>query len=208
MNIINIDEHPRIAINEAKKIFFEGKIFVYPTDTIYGLGGNPFNNLVVERINKIKNRDESKKFILLVGDLEILKKYAEIKNESHFDFLLKIWPNPISIILKLNQTTTELLNSSDAAFRIPNNNFCLKLLKEIKMPLISTSVNRAKEPPINDYAMITQEFNDEIDTLFYTNKKLYSASSTIIDLKDSYPKLIREGKIKFTQVIKMFDELK
>ncbi len=206
MNTFDIDEHPRIAINEAKKIFFEGKVFVYPTDTIYGTGGNPFNDEVVNRINKIKGRNTSKKFILLVGDLEILKKYAEINYEKHFDFLIKIWPNPISIILKLNETTSQLLNSSDAAFRIPNSNFCLKLLKEIKMPLISTSVNREGQEPMNDYSMIVQEFNDEIDTFFYTRKNFNSINSTLIDLKDSYPKLVREGKIKFSQIQKVFEE--
>lgn len=207
-SIINIDDDVDFAVNSARKLFFEGKVFVYPTDTVYGFGANPFNNEPLDRINFIKQREDDKKYIMLISDIQTLTKYVIIENESHLDFLVSIWPNPISIILKLNENTKKLLNIDTAAFRIPNHNFCSKLLSKLKMPLISTSVNRKDEPPMDDCSMIRQEFNFEVDALFCSQKKTIHLSSTLIDLTKNEPILIREGKIKFNEIMNRFIKTK
>src|ERR1035437_714443 len=143
--LINIDADINIAVKQASKIYFEGGVFIYPTDTIYGFGANPFNEDSIKRVNKIKSRESGKLFILLIKDIETLLKYVDLKSERHMDFLISIWPNPVSVILNLNSKTKNILNNDTAAFRVPNNRFCLKLLSEIKMPLISASVNRKDE---------------------------------------------------------------
>lgn len=201
---INIEENFDEAVKSATELFFNGGVFIYPTDTIYGFGGNPFNDEVLRKITRIKERPDWKRYIHLVGSVEILLKYVEIKSEKFYDFLLNIWPNPVSVVMKLNEQTRDILGAENAAFRIPNNRFCLKLLNEIKMPLISTSVNRSGKEPMNDPDMIIQEFGKEVDAVFYSNKKSFFEASTVIDLSDEVPKLIREGKIKFSEIIKNF----
>ncbi|MFN3694162.1 MAG: L-threonylcarbamoyladenylate synthase [Ignavibacterium sp.] len=201
---IYIDDDFDTAVKLAGELFFNGGVFIYPTDTIYGFGGNPFNDEVLRKITKIKGRPDWKRYIHLIGSVEILAKYAEIKSEKFYDFLLSIWPNPVSVVLKLNEHTRDILGSDTGAFRIPNNRFCLKLLNEIKMPLISTSVNRSGKEPMNDPDMIMQEFGKEVDAFFYSSKKSFFEASTVIDLSDDEPKLIREGKIKFSEIIKNF----
>ena len=201
---INIEENFDEAVKSATELFFNGGVFIYPTDTIYGFGGNPFNDEVLRKITRIKERPDWKRYIHLVGSVEILLKYVEIKSEKFYDFLLNIWPNPVSVVMKLNEQTRDILGAENAAFRIPNNRFCLKLLNEIKMPLISTSVNRSGKEPMNDPDMIIQEFGKEVDAVFYSNKKSFFEASTVIDLSDEVPKLIREGKIKLSEIIKNF----
>jgi L-threonylcarbamoyladenylate synthase len=201
---INIEENFDEAVKSATELFFNGGVFIYPTDTIYGFGGNPFNDEVLRKITRIKGRPDWKRYIHLVGSVEILLKYVEIKSEKFYDFLLNIWPNPVSVVMRLNEQTRDILGAETTAFRIPNNRFCLKLLNEIKMPLISTSVNRSCKEPMNDPDMIIQEFGKEVDAVFYSNKKSFFKASTIIDLSDEEPKLIREGKIKFSEIIKNF----
>jgi len=93
------------------------------------------------------------------------------------------------------------LNLETGAFRIPNHRFCLKLLKEINMPLISTSVNRTGKEPLNDPSMIIQEFSQEVDAVFYSEKRSFFEASTLIDLSGDEPKLLREGRIKFVDLI-------
>jgi len=90
------------------------------------------------------------------------------------------------------------------AFRIPNNKFCIKLLENIKMPLISTSVNYSGQEPLNSPDIIIQEFGKEVDAVFYSEKKSYFIASTIIDLSSEKPLLVREGKIKFEEIIKHY----
>jgi len=193
----NLDQ----VIPIAKQMYFEGKVFAYPTDTIYGFGADPFSEEAVSRISRIKSREGSKNYILLIGDIQSLMNYVEISREAHLDFLLSIWPNPISVVLKLNVKTRKKIGSDTAGFRIPDNIFCRMLLKSIKMPLISTSVNRSNKEPLNEPELILREFEGEIDALFYTRKKIFQTASTLIDLTGEEPVLLREGKIKFSDIM-------
>lgn len=204
VQIVNVEKHYDISVRSAKEIFLKGGIFIYPTDTIYGFGGNPFNEEVVNRITKIKGRSSSKRYLLLVGDISTLKKYVDIKSERHYDFLLSIWPNPISVVLKLNKATSKLLDSETAAFRVPHHRFCNKLLDALKMPIISTSVNRSKKSPLTEFSLIKEEFSSEVDAIFYTGKKSFITASTIIDLTKEEPVLLRDGKINFEKIMQKF----
>jgi len=200
--LINIDERFEESISIASELFLKGSIFIYPTDTIYGFGGNPFNEMAIKKISEVKEKINWRRYIFLISDIEILKNYADIDSERYLDFLLSIWPNPVSVILKLNKKYQELLQAETGAFRIPNHRFCYKLISELKMPLVSTSVNRTGNEPMNDSSMIIQEFSNEVDAIFYSNKKSYFEASTLIDLSKDEPALIREGRIKFVELMK------
>lgn len=205
LKMINIDKNFDEAVQRAKEIYFEGKIFIYPTDTIYGFGANPFNDDAVRLVDNIKGRELGKMYILIINDIENLLKYVEIKNEKHLDFLLSIWPNPISVVLNLNLKTKKILKRDTVAFRIPHHRFCLKLVSKIGMPIISTSVNRSKQLPLIEPGAIKDEFSSEVEAIFYSEKKSYFQASTLIDLSSGELKLIREGRIKFNDVIKKFN---
>lgn len=201
---INIDEEENQAIECAQKIFFSGGVFVYPTDTVYGLGANPFNEEASAKITKIKQREESKKYILLIDDINTLLKYIEVKDERHIDFLISLWPNPVSVVLQLNKYAARILGNTTAAFRIPNHYFCRKLIKHLKMPLISTSVNRSGDAAMNDFTLISQEFRNEVDAILYSEKKQLTLYSTVIDLTGDAPLLLREGRIRFRDIQNKF----
>ena len=200
--LINIDENFENAVDMAREFFLKGSIFIYPTDTIYGFGGNPFNEIAIKKISEVKGKHNWRRYIFLISDIEILKSYAYVNSERYLDLLLSIWPNPISVILKLKKKYQELLLSETGAFRIPNHRFCYKLTSELKMPLVSTSVNRTGNEPMNDSSMIIQEFHNEVDAIFYSGKKSFFEASTLIDLTGEEPKLVREGRIKFVELIK------
>jgi L-threonylcarbamoyladenylate synthase len=200
--LINIDERFEESIDIARELFLSGSIFIYPTDTIYGFGGNPFNEMAIQKISEVKGKINWRRYIFLVSDIEVLKNYADISSEKYLDFLLSIWPNPVSVILRLNKKYQDLLQSETGAFRIPNHRFCYKLISELKMPLVSTSVNRTGKEPMNDPSLIIQEFANEVDTIFYSEKKSFIEASTLIDLSKNEPVLVREGKIKFVELLK------
>ena len=100
--LINIDESFESGIELAKELFLNGSIFIYPTDTIYGFGANPLNEYAVKKISDVKGKKDWRRYIFLISDIEILKSYTDINSEKYLDFLLSIWPNPVSVILKLN----------------------------------------------------------------------------------------------------------
>jgi L-threonylcarbamoyladenylate synthase len=200
--LINIDDKFDESIGLAHKLFLKGDIFIYPTDTIYGFGGNPFNENAIKKISTIKGKTNWRRYIFLISDIEMLKNYSEINSEKYLDFLLSIWPDTVSVILKLNKHYQEILKMETAAFRVPNHRFCLKLLKELKMPLISTSVNRTGDQPMRDPSMIIQEFSNEVNAIFYSETKSFVEASTLIDLSEEEPNYIREGRIKFVDLMK------
>jgi L-threonylcarbamoyladenylate synthase len=203
--LINIEENPDSALMLATELFHSGKVFIYPTDTIYGIGGNPFDEFVVKRIADIKGRDEKKQFIWLLSDIDNVMNYAEIVFENHLEFLQKIWPAPVTAILNLNERTKKIINQETAAIRIPQNDFCLKFLKEISRPLISTSVNRSGNYPINQIEQIINDFSQDVDAIIFSSQSPEKTSSTIIDLTSSNLKLIREGSIKFVELLEKFN---
>lgn len=199
--IINVDENPDLALNLAAELYQSGKIFIYPTDTIYGIGGNPFSEDVVRRIAEIKGRDYKKQFIWLLSDLENLMNYVDIIYQNHIEFLRKIWPAPVTIILNLNERTQKITKCNTIAARIPKNDFCLKLLIEISRPLVSTSVNKSGEKPLNQIGEIVKTFSHQVDAIFFNSEKEEKKFSTIIDLTSGKPKLIREGSVKFVELL-------
>lgn len=204
-NVFNIDAQPEFCLASAVELYHSGNIFIYPTDTIYGIGGNPFDKNVVRRISDIKGREEEKKFIWLLSDFEKLFNYVEIENEKLLSFLQKIWPGPVSVVLNLNTRSSAVTNLKTVAIRIPDNEFCKKLLTEIGGPLISTSVNISGRESLNNIKSIVKEFSNLVDAVFYSDEAVSRTSSTIIDLTADKPKLIREGSIKFVDLLNYFD---
>ena len=199
--LINIDDDPGLAVRIASKLFNSGHIFIYPTDTIYGFGCNPFNSNALKNLNDIKNRGGKKGYILLVYNLELLFRYTIKLEKKQIELLKKIWPNPVSVILKLNETTKRELELNSAAFRIPDNPFCINLLNSIKKPLVSTSVNISGEQHLNNYLEIKREYADKVSAIFYTKAETNDEPSTLIDFTKSKPVILRKGKIKFIELL-------
>jgi len=198
--LINVDSDIEFAVSEARKIYYSGGIFIYPTDTIYGFGCNPFNDTALQAINSIKGREEQKLYIFLIDSVSTLINYIDLNDDQIIAILKKIWPNPISLILKLNYKTRNLLKYDTAAFRIPNNTFCLDLLSELKAPLVSTSVNFSDQQPLTDYPSINNEFADRVDAIFFMNENDNTGASTLVDLTKRPPIILREGKINFMEL--------
>jgi len=113
--LINVDSDIEYAVSEAKKIFHSGGIFIYPTDTIYGFGCNPFNDTALKILDSIKGRGQQKQYILLVDSVDTLLKYIDLNDDRIIAMLKNIWPNPISFILNLNFKTKDLLKYDTAA---------------------------------------------------------------------------------------------
>lgn len=197
---INVDSDIEMAVSEAKKIYHSGGIFIYPTDTIYGFGCNPFNDTALQTLNSIKGRGEQKQYILLVDSVSTLLNYINLNDDEIIAMLKNIWPNPISFIFNLNYKTRNLLQYDVAAFRIPKNTFCLDLLSELKAPLVSTSVNFSNQQPLTDFSSIKNEFADKVNAIFFINEKDNIGASTLVDLTKKPPKILREGEINFMEL--------
>ena len=106
--------------------------------------------------------------------------------------------------LKIYKLQLKKLKLDTAAFRIPDNKFCQLFLSKIKQPVISTSVNIVGTAPSNDYSEIKQKFFKSVSAIFFSKQKTEISQSTLIELTSGKPKLLRQGKINFVELMNIF----
>jgi len=135
-------EDIRLAVSALKK----GKILLYPSDTIYGVGCDATNYESVEELYKIKERDPSKPLIILVDSFDMLDRYIEEVPEMAWQ-VLKLNKKPLTIIYDRPKAVAENLIGSDntLAIRVTNDPVCRALIKGLRKPIVSTSANLSGE---------------------------------------------------------------
>lgn len=181
-------------INESLKILQEGKIILYPTDTVWGIGCDATNEKAVADIYKIKKREESKSLIVLVDSIEMLKKYVSVP-EIATDILQKsekpttiIYKNPVGI-------AKNIINKDDntLAIRIVQDAFCELLIKNFDKPIVSTSANISGNSTPKSFLEIEKPILDSVDYIVNLQKaKIATKSSTILKIEGENIIVIRE----------------
>jgi L-threonylcarbamoyladenylate synthase len=137
------------------------KIIAVPTDTIYGLSALASDRKAIDKVYKTKNRSYEKKFILLVSDLAMAKKYAKI-NSKQEKYLDSVWPGPVTVILEAKKSAINLSSEEGSiAMRNPNSKFLIDIIKKVNQAIISTSVNISNHNNLNSAREIQKYFQDK-----------------------------------------------
>jgi L-threonylcarbamoyladenylate synthase len=165
-------------MEELKKQILSGKIFIYPTDTIYGLGCNAEDETAVQKIRNIKKREE-KPFSLIAPNL----RWIEDNLILGYD-IKQYLPGPYTLVLKKkNPEFLSHVSGESLGVRIPNNKFCDKL-RETGIPFITTSVNLAGERPANKLSEISPEIVKKVDIVIDEGELSGKPSILIINGKE------------------------
>ena len=189
-------------IVKASKIIKNGGIVVFPTDTVYGIGCNPYDKEAIKRIYKIKSRETSKSFPILAFSKNVAAKIVEFDKNSE-KIARKIWPGPLTLILKLTDEELKAsLNGIDKiAIRVPKHQCTLELLKKCNF-VVGTSANISGTGPFRNpqecYQNI-QNFDLFLDGGIITSE----GESTIIEFKDGKLKIHREGVLTRNEILKI-----
>ncbi len=188
------------GIENASQIINQGGIAIFPTDTVYGIGCNPYNKDSVRKIYEIKSRDISKPFPVLVYSKDIAEKIVFI-DEFTKKIVERFWPGSLTIILKLtDENLKRSLNVTDKiAIRVPNHKCTLELLKKCNF-LVGTSANISGQSSFtNPDECIKNIQNYDI---FVDGGVIDStAESTIIEIEDEKIKIIREGTLSYEEIL-------
>jgi len=153
-----------------------GKIFIYPTDTIYGLGCNALNEKAVEKIREIKYRD-SKPFSIIAPSFDFISENFILKYN-----IKKYLPGAYTLILEKKKKILEHVNKKTLGIRIPKHEF-VGILKEAKVPFITTSVNISGKPFAKNLDEIDKAIIEKVD--YIIKGKVKGVPSTIISLDGS-----------------------
>lgn len=174
-----------------------GGVAVIPTDTIYGIVGSALNLETVEKIYKLRKRVKDKPFIILISSIKDLEKFEIKLTDKQRKFLEKNWPNPLSVILPVHGEKFKYLHrgTNSLAFRMPNNEWLLGLLKQAG-PLVAPSANFEGEKPAETIEEAKKYFADNV--VFYVDGgKFESQPSTLIQLnEDGSWDVLRQGEFK------------
>ena len=181
-------------IKKVVEVVEKGGVIGYPTDTIYGVGCDLFNPEAIEKIHRLKKNDGKKPLSFICADLKDISHYAFVSNYA-YKVMKRLLPGAYTFILKATKLVPKiaLTKQKTVGIRIPDNRICLALVKELGHPIISTSVNKPNEGLYNDPAEIQERFGKQLD-LVIDGGKIVAAHSSIIDLTDDYPKVLRVGK--------------
>ena len=173
----------------------DGKIIVYPTDTIYGIGCDILNKRAVQTIQKIKNRKKQKPLSIICADLKDISRWAMVSNWQ-YKVLKKHLPGPFTFILKATREAPKVLQDpkrKTIGIRIPNNETCQNIVKELGNPIITTSVNESGNQNYANPDQIKKDWFGKVDLILDAGK-IEEKPSTVISLIDDQIEILRQGK--------------
>jgi tRNA threonylcarbamoyl adenosine modification protein (Sua5/YciO/YrdC/YwlC family) len=191
------DKPNEAAIAKVVKVLREGGLVIYPTDTVYGLGCDITNTKALERIAKIKGvKLDKANFSFICHDLSHISDYVKQIDTSTFKLLKRALPGAYTFILPGNNNLPkEFKKKTTVGIRVPDNTIALEIVKMLGNPIVSTSIHDDDDviEYTTDPELIFEKWQNLVDMVIdggYGD----NVGSTVIDLSDGEPVVIREGK--------------
>jgi L-threonylcarbamoyladenylate synthase len=199
--IHKIIKYSKNSIRLLKQSLEDGNIIAVPTDTVYGLIADAYNEKAVNKIFKIKLRPKKLPLIIFVSSVKEAKKIGHF---SKYDELLAkaFWPGDLTLIVKRksNKIFYGHKSSTTVGIRIPNHKALLNLLIETKKPLASTSANSHKGKAPKNIKELDIISNKEITYTLVSNHKIAGSESTIVSLINDKVNIFRSGRISISMI--------
>jgi len=180
------------ALEAAGNAMREGKVFIYPTDTVYGIGGNALDGKVCERVREIKGRD-GKPFSIIVSDFSMLRRYCEVP-EDKARYLFRYLPGPYTFLLEKKEDIPACPGSK-IGVRVPLHSFIRKVSGDTGLPIIGTSANISGQGSVFSFGKLDAGLVAKADLAIDGGETLFRKESTIVDLVGM--KVLRDGAGEF-----------
>lgn len=178
-----------------------GKLFIYPTETIYGIGCDAFNETAVGRVFEIKQRPQNKPLILLIKDVSMLHELAVGITPLARRLIEAFWPGPLTMIFKAKPGISNLLTGGTGRIGVRQSPHPLvaSIFQVYGHPLVSTSANISNDAPAAAIKDIPTFITDKVD-LIIDGGRINSIPSTVIDVAEKGIVYIREGAVNKTSI--------
>jgi len=192
-----------VGIQKATQIINKGGIVIFPTDTVYGIGCDPYNQKAVLSLYKIKKREKTKPLPVIGYSKKELEKIAEFNDKAE-KIAEMFWPGAITLILKVKDENIKksLGLGKKIAVRVPNNQCALSLLKECKL-LVATSANISGTTSLTDPNDCKRDLNG-YDLLIDGGILSDNGESTIVEIDENKLRVLRSGSVSEEELKKLF----
>lgn len=193
-----------ISLENISERLKKGEIIIYPTDTVYGVGG-VLKEDTLKRIYEAKTRSFSSPLIALVSSLEKVDEIAIISDENREKIeklINKFWPGGLTIILKKKDKVPAIMvsNGDTVGVRMPNLKKALEIIESAGGILATTSANISGEATPSSFNELSPIFKERVDIIVDGGKCPIGTASTIIDMSKSEIKILREGSISKKEI--------
>lgn len=191
-------------LEKATELIKQGKIVVFPTETVYGIGTNGLDEQAVKRLYEVKKRPLNKPISLLVSNMEMLKSIAKDITELEYKIMEKFFPGPLTIILKKKDIVPDIVTAGQetVGVRMPSGEIARKLVELSGVPIAAPSANISGEPSGTNLSEIKKHFEGNVDFYIDGGNSELGISSTIVQVIDGKPKILRQGSITLEQIEK------
>jgi tRNA threonylcarbamoyl adenosine modification protein (Sua5/YciO/YrdC/YwlC family) len=191
---INSQNPQMRLIKKAVDILRDGGIIIYPTDTVYGLGCDLSNKRGIEKIYELKRRNKKHPLSFVCSDLKHISQYAKVTDYA-YKTMKRLLPGAYTFILEASRLVPKIIlpKRSTTGIRVPDNQICLALVKELGQPIISTSVKTELGETLGDPSVIKEYFGQTVD-LIIDGGIIMPQPSSVISLVDDNIEIIRKGK--------------
>lgn len=189
-------------IKEAAKLVQAGRLIAYPTDTVYGLGCNPFDADAVERLVRVKERVKGS-LPILVNSLKEAERLGEISGVAA-ELANRFWPGPLTLVVQARSNFPVKVTGDSllVGLRIPNHETARRLIQESGGALIGTSANISGHPPLRTAEDVVRELEGRVDIVIDGGPSLLGRESTVVTIVGDEITVLREGAIPRDDILK------
>lgn len=195
--------------SKAKECLLNHGVIAFPTETVMGLGVLYNDKDAYDRLNVVKERPEDKPYTLMLWKIDDIDKYG-VLNPRIKRIIDTFIPGPLTILVKVKENSVPGYVHHDTGIigiRVPTNIEAQEVLMQINMPLLVPSANKSGGKPALTSNEVKEIFGDEIDFVV-SGKAISHTPSTIVDLTEDAPKVVRVGQISEEDILKVWNETK
>lgn len=205
-----IDFRNNVDIDKLKFVADEirsGKIVVFPTETVYGIGTNGLIENSVARLYEIRKRPVTKPISLLVSDIAMCEKYTKFITDIEYKIMKAFFPGPLTIVLRKADIVPNITtaNMDYVGIRMPEGNIARSLVAYAGVPIATPSANIAGRPSGTNIKSIMNDFNDTVDYFIDGGESKIGQASTVVKVENGVPVILREGSISLKQIKSVID---
>ena len=192
---INPDNPQQRHISQIAAKLRSGAVICYPTDTVYGIGCDIFNQKAIKKIYQIKKRAKHKPFSFMCSGLKNVSDYGHVSNTA-YRIMRKALPGPFTFVLSALKIVPKIMMTKQktVGIRVPDNNICLSLIEELGNPIVTTSAILDKEgDPLSEAYEFDEMLGNMVD-LVIDGGMVFPDPSTIVSFTGEEPEILRQGK--------------
>lgn len=200
------EEIDSASISEISNALKEGKLVVFPTDTVYGIGTNAYDSNACEKIYEVKGRPKYKPLIVLISDISMLKEIVNYISPTEQKLIDTFWPGPLTIKFKKKDgVLPDVVSAGDDYLRVRliNDGFVSKLIQTAGVPVVAPSANLSGSLTGTKIENIVNELGSKVDYILDCGDIENDTVSTIVQVEEEKALVIREGKIKKEELAKI-----